>query len=259
MTDSLTYWLNNAGRKQLSKEATHELLTKLSRLEKDSKEYRKTFNRIVEGNLLLVAKTVETLCRQRSSLHWGGEVSLDLLQAGYFGLTTAVERFDITRKCRLSTVAVPWIRQRCCRWLNNFGNAVYVPESTLRAAYHLKQHGVLADRPNHPKDKTRIAQALASINATSLDKRTRDDEDTTIGDLLPAPEANDDQISSFERRILELKDIMAKAGVEPKVQDLMVAYADTGRVQTAAGRLNMPPARAGIKIKAAIAQCQAVV
>ena len=258
MTDSLTYWLNNAGRKQLTKEATHELLTKLSQLEKGSKEYRKTFNRIVEGNLLLVAKTVETLCRQRSSLHWGGEVSLDLLQAGYFGLTTAVERFDVTRKCRLSTVAVPWIRQRCCRWLNNFGNAVYVPESTLRAAYHLKQYGVLADKPNHPKDKTRIAQALASINATSLDKKAGEDEDTTLGDLLPAPEAKDDQISTFERRILELKDIMAKAGVEPKVQDLMVAYADTGRVQTAAGRLGMAPARAGIKIKAAIAQCQAV-
>lgn len=258
MTDALTYWLNNAGRKQLDRDTTQELLVKLSTLEKGSKEYKKTFDRIVEGNLLLVAKTVESLCRQRSSLRYGDEISLDLLQAGYFGLTVAVERFDVSRKCRLSTVAVQWIRQRCQRWLNNFGNAVYVPESTLRAAYHLKQHGVLADKPNHPKDKTRIAQALASINSTSLDRKAGEDEDTTIGDLLPAPEVKDDQISTFERRILELKDIMAKAGVEPKVQDLMVAYADTGRVQTAAGRLGMAPARAGIKIKAAIAQCQAV-
>jgi DNA-directed RNA polymerase sigma subunit (sigma70/sigma32) len=258
MTDALTYWLNNAGRKQLDKETTHELLVKLSKLEKGSKEYTKTFNRIVEGNLLLVAKTVETLCRQRSSLHWGGEVSLDLLQAGYFGLTVAVERFDVTRKCRLSTIAVPWIRQRCCRWLNNFGNAVYVPESTLRAAYHFKKHGVFADKPNHPKDKARVFQALASINATSLDKKTGSEEDTTLGELLPAPEVKPNELTASDRRILELKEIMAKAGIEPKVQDLMVAYADTGRVQTAANRVNMTPARAGIKIKAAIAQCQAV-
>lgn len=138
--DSITVWLNAASSRKITPDETLELFTKLRNLEKGTKEYQGILNRICEGNLLLLYKSVKSLS-DKKAMRWGTEKSLDMLQAGYFGLVVAAERFDLTRGNRFSTVAVPWIRQRVSRYLYQKETAIYVPEHVAQEILHLKVHG----------------------------------------------------------------------------------------------------------------------
>lgn len=257
MNNDLSIWMNAAGKRRLEPEQTDALLSRLATLKKGTPKYRRTFDRIVEGNLLLVAKTVQALIRPRASLRWGDNLTVDLLQVGYFGLAVAVERFDVTRGTKLSTCAVPWIRQRVARWLNNHQSSIYVPENTLRAAYAIRRGEDLNKAA--PKDFGLIEQAMRVLSMSSLDIRINDDEGNspTIGEMLTNP-SDEEKPRGRDEQILMLREVMAKAGIEPRIQDLMVAYAQRGSITSTAIQLGMNPGTAGKAIKAAVAKCRAV-
>ncbi len=257
MSNDVAAWLNEAGRRRLGPEQTEALLQRLSGLKEGTAKYRRTFDRIVEGNLLLVASTVEKLMRRSHSLHWGGPLTVDLLQVGCLGLSLTVQRFDVTRGTKLSTCAVPWIRQRVSRWLSGHLSAIYVPENTLRAAYAAYR----GEKPGKiaPKDPAITLRAMQVLNMTSLDARiSKSQEGATLGEIIPSP-GEEEKPRSQSESIKMLRDVMAKAGIEPHTQDLMLAYAECGRIDTSARRVNMGSNKASRVIKTAIARCQEVI
>jgi DNA-directed RNA polymerase specialized sigma subunit len=254
MTNEITAWMNAAGSRRLTPGQTESLLERLQLLEEGSPKYRRTVNRICEGNLLLVAKTVQLILRGRASIRWGDPCTVDLLQVGYFGLENAVRRFDPSRSCKLSTIAVQWIRQRVNRWINSRHNAVYIPENTLRAAFDMKSGKPIDNRA--PRNIDLIKQAMAALHLSSLDMTISDgDGSTTLAELIPAP-SDDEKPTPMETRLLSLYEVMAKARIDKITQELMITYARKGRIDSAARILGLPPGCAGKMIKSAIEKCR---
>ena len=256
--DTITAWLNAAGNKAIDADLTKELLVKVGNME-EGRQKKLLVNKICEGNLKLVFTTVKSFSNRRH-LKWGTELTADLLQVGALGLHYAIGRYDPKRGTSLSTVAVPWIRQKLGRYMIQKEPAIYIPENLVREVVSLKVTGELTNSRTTPKNTQLIDLAVyASGRPTSLDMRLGNDNDdtSTLGDLIPQP-STEGSYAQQDRALLLLKDAMAKAGIEPKTQDLMVEYARMGRLSTAATRLRINPKTARRMVDGAIERIQAV-
>ena len=255
--DSVTLWLNTAGNRAIDRTETNELLARIARTDKDSKVYRKLVNKVIEGNLKLVYTTVKKYSDKRG-WRWGTELSADLLQAGVEGLKVAVERYD-AKKGSLSTIAVPWIRQRIGRYYIQKEARVYVPEHLVREVISVAQTGKPTGSKTTPKNLKLIDQArLAMISPLSLDKPMGEDQDCTFGDLIESQDCSNTG-ERYDRELLGVRDLMAKAGVEPRVQDMVIAYAERGNITIAAAKAGVKEKEARAKLNDAIKRCQALV
>lgn len=145
---------------------------------------RSARDELAERNLGLVAAQVARL-RIRP------DQADDLIQEGSLGLLTAIDRFDPSRGCRLSTYAVPWIRQRVLLYLAMNAHLVRLPA-------WISRDGGDADHGDR-----RIAGAAARVRRgiASLDARPgpgagapRADQ---LADARPAP---DDELAEAEAR-----------------------------------------------------------
>lgn len=78
------------------------------------------YRKLIRSNLRLVV----SIAKKYSNL---GLPFLDLVEEGNLGLMKAVERFDLSKECRLSTYASWWIRQSIVRALANQGKIIRIP------------------------------------------------------------------------------------------------------------------------------------
>lgn len=255
--NSLTAWLNTAARKKISAEETRELFIKLNSQERLSKEWTQTLNKICEGNLLLVASTVKNYARKynRYNITTNSPLFLDLLQVGYLGLRHAVERYDMKR-AKLSTCAVPWIYQRLGRYLIEKEQSIYIPEGTLQELYYFRKHKKQSNKRHAPKNFSYLVSASAVYSVGSLDKKITNEKDShPLIDIIPNPsKENDPEHPDFFLSILEEK--MAEAHIPPNVQDTMVAYARTGRIESAAKKVGRSVDKTRKEIRATIKTLQ---
>jgi len=76
--------------------------------------------RLIRANLRLVFSVAHRFRCRMLGLE-------DLVQEGIIGLITAVERFDLTRGCRLSTYATHWIRQAITRAIEQNDRLIRLP------------------------------------------------------------------------------------------------------------------------------------
>lgn len=225
--DSITLWLNTAGKYAITPVQTTELLARLGKTEDQAKRDR-LINKICEGNLKLVYSTVKKYSDKRG-YRWNDERSLDLLQVGFEGLRLAVSRYDATRGTRLSTIAVPWIRQKVGRHLIKCEQTIYTPENLVQEVYYFWKHGKLSNTRTTPKNEQLVHIAAAAMSpALSLDKPLNEGEEGALFvDTIAQPDTSN-RAEKFDRQFLELKDLMAKAGLPPRIQDYLMIYAETG-------------------------------
>src|SRR5437764_5022835 len=114
-TDSLTLFMNEAGRYKLLTAAEEVALAK--RIERGDSAAK---DRMINSNLRLVI----SIARR----YQGHGVPLgDLVQEGVIGLNRAVEKFDWRRGFKFSTYATWWIRQACQRAVSNQSTTIRVP------------------------------------------------------------------------------------------------------------------------------------
>lgn len=262
MTDCTTAWINAAGKRKLTQEQTTDLFAQLRKYREagNTKAINKTLNRICEGNLLLIVSTVNRYIKRnpRWNVRSGDELFLDLLQAGYAGLRVAAEKFDLTRNCKFSTCAVPWISQRLGRYLIQHEQRIYIPEGTIQELHHYIKYGKPSGRRTAPKTISYIQAAASAYYVGSLDVKVNTDDDAcSFGDLIANP-SEEDAPRSADAAILMIKDAMAQAMIPPLQQDLVIAYARKGRIDTAASSIGYPVVRARKDIKVIIAKLQAV-
>lgn len=114
LTDSVRMYLNSLDRVKLSREEERELFIKYRNGYFDARDI------LINKNLRLVVSVAKKY-RNR------GLTFLDLIQEGNIGLITAINKFDVDRGVKLSTYAIPWIRQKITRAIYNQGRIIRIP------------------------------------------------------------------------------------------------------------------------------------
>jgi RNA polymerase primary sigma factor len=223
-TDSLTLFMNRAGRYALLTAAEEVALAK--RVERGDAAAKE---RMINSNLRLVISIAK-----RYQGH--GLPLLDLIQEGVIGLNRAVEKFDWRRGFKFSTYATWWIRQACQRGISGQSATIRVPTHVDERRVKLaRTSGRLQTQLGREPTREELAEAAglslrhvdealdAAEARVSLNQSVGSDDDGEFGDLLGDPTAGDpveEAAESFlrdtvrravaglpdrQRRILELR------------------------------------------------------
>ncbi len=171
---------------------------------------------------------------------------LDVIQEGNLGLMRALESYDVSKGFKFSTYATWWIRQTT-------GRAVYNDARTVRLPVHVveKLNSIRKVRQSYIRqfgreattdelagalnmDKRKLGELIRyELSDTSLDMPVSEDEDSTLGEFIPAAESYlmDDALmhSAVQQHI---KDSLSS--LEPRAQDVITLHygLDGGECET---------------------------
>jgi RNA polymerase primary sigma factor len=223
-TDSLTLFMNAAGRYKLLTAAEEVALAK--RFERGDMAAK---DLMINSNLRLVVSIAKRY--QGHGLTLG-----DLIQEGVIGLNRAVEKFDWRRGYKFSTYATWWIRQACQRAVSNQSSTIRVPTHVHERRVKLgrarqRLEAQTGEAPTREQlaaatgiELQHVEEALDVVEASvSLNQPVGSDADGEFGDLVPDDSAADPVDSAAdavrrrsvrqavaglperERRVLELR------------------------------------------------------
>src|SRR5947209_434499 len=188
-TDAMALFLREVRRHPLlTREEEVELAQQIERGDLEAKE------RLVNSNLRLVISNARK--------YQGHELPLlDLIQEGILGLIRAAEKFDWRKGYKFSTYATFWIRQAIQRALDNRARTIRIPVHLgQRERKIARVHRELAARLGREPTDEEIATAAelsaedvreareATRVVTSLERPVGEEEDTSLGALLPSEE-----------------------------------------------------------------------
>lgn len=111
-----------AGRAEASKDSPDRMLVEIGQAAREQ---------LIVSNLRLVIKLA------RPFLGLGLPFS-DLIQEGNLGLMHAIDKFDITKGTRLTTYAVPWIKQYIARGIDNTARLIRLPVHVSEASVKIR-------------------------------------------------------------------------------------------------------------------------
>ncbi len=188
-TDAMSLFLQEVRRHPLlTREEETELAKRIERGDLKAKE------RLVNSNLRLVISNARK--------YQGNDMPLlDLIQEGILGLIRATEKFDYRKGFKFSTYATFWIRESIQRAIANRARTIRIP---VHIGQRERKIGRVAQEltgklGREPTDEE-IAEAAeldvrevretrdAARVVTSLDRPVGEEEDTSLGSLLPSDE-----------------------------------------------------------------------
>ncbi len=201
-TDAMALFLQEVRRHPLlTKEEEVELAQRIERGDLAAKE------RLVNSNLRLVISNARK--------YQGHELPLlDLIQEGILGLIRAAEKFDYRKGFKFSTYATFWVRQAIQRALDNRARTIRIPVHLGQRERRIARAGRdLATRLGREPTEEEIAEAseltveevretlAAARVVTSLDRPVGEEDETTLGALLPSAERGPEEEVDIALRV----------------------------------------------------------
>jgi RNA polymerase primary sigma factor len=196
-TDALQLFFQEVERHALL--TAEEEVELARRIEQGDREAR---DRMVTANLRLVV----SIARRYQGM---GLSLLDLIQEGVLGLIRAVDKFEWQRGFKFSTYAMWWIRQGIQRALASKTREIRLPENVVELERRvLRVERDLTAQLGRSPTEDEIADAAAVSPAqlatlrqvaravTSLDRPVGQEEDTPLGELLPAEDPGPEEVVS---------------------------------------------------------------
>ncbi len=186
INDPVRMYLKEIGKiSLLSSEEETDLSERVTRGEQEAK------NKLAEGNLRLVVSIAKRYVGRNLSF-------LDLIQEGNMGLMKAVEKFDATKGFKFSTYATWWIRQAITRAIADQAKTIRVPVHMVETINKLKRiQRQLTVELNREPTELELAEKMEctvdkiieiikiDVDPISLEKPTREDEDSSVADFIP--------------------------------------------------------------------------
>ena len=227
-TDAMALFLQEVRRYPLlTRDQEVELAKRIERGDLAAKE------QLVNSNLRLVISNARK--------YQGHELPLlDLIQEGILGLIRAAEKFDWRKGYKFSTYATFWIRQALQRALDNRSRTIRIPVHLgQRERRIVRVQRELAARLGREPTDEEIAEA-AELNVrevretreaarvvTSLDRPVGEEEDTSLGSLLPSDERGPEEEVDISLRDDALRRALAQLP-EPEREVVKLRYGING-------------------------------
>ena len=176
--------------------------------------------RMIQGNLRLVISVASKFSRMTNRLSMP-----DLVQEGNIGLIRAAEMFDPARGYKFSTYAYWWIRQGIMRATQTQDRMIRLPsgapDGLRKVKYFMidyqKEHGkmpsleqcaeLIGVQPETMRNYLQAAEDAASLDTKA---RTRDDDGSTIVDLIQSNQVDPAEELAHETAILAVKRAFAQ-------------------------------------------------
>jgi RNA polymerase primary sigma factor len=193
-TDAMGLFLQEVRRHPLlTREQEIELAKRIEKGDLAAKE------QLVNSNLRLVISNARK--------YQGHDLPLlDLIQEGILGLIRAAEKFDWRKGYKFSTYATFWIRQALQRALDNRSRTIRIPVHLGQRERRIGrvQRELAASLGRDPSDEEVAAAAELGVDdvreardtarvVTSLDRPVGEEEETSLGALLPSRERGPDE------------------------------------------------------------------
>lgn len=196
-SDSLKSYLNEISKiPLLTPVQEKQLALKISQGDEEAKEL------FINSNLRLVVY----IAKKYSSL---GLSMLDLIQEGNIGLMRAVEKYDLTKKCKFSTYASHWIYQSIINAINNKVRTIRIPLHAVYILQYIKKYiEEVKEKGYNPtiKDIVETFEISEEIVRSVL---YADNKVLSINDLLkPLDEDCDETIERYIASSENLEDII---------------------------------------------------
>ena len=261
LSDSLSMYLKEISRiSLLTPEEEKQLFIKYKE-NNDKKAYQK----LCESNLRLVV----SIAKKYTGL---GVDFMDLIQEGNIGLIKAIEKFEISKNCKLSTYATWWIRQAISRYIFDKGRLVRLPVHLLENINKVKK--VKSEYASANEGRTPTIEEISKItgfsknviekclfyerDAISFDEPVGDLEagkQTTIKDFIPD---NDISIEEKMEKISlkdEVREVLLELDNEMEINVIILRFGLDGKgvrsIESIAKKYNLMPERIRhIEIKA---------
>lgn len=195
LTDSVKLYLNSLDRITLTREEERDLFIKFKNGSMDAK------NTLIDKNLRLVVSVAKKYLNR-------GLPFLDLIQEGNIGLITAINKFDIDKGVKLSTYAVPWIRQKITRAVYSSSKIIRVPVNNYNDIKMYQDAKVALEKEFNKKPTIEeISRKLKlSLNRTKAIYQiqlgvTNLDNDIASDNLTLVSKNNEDNFSGISNKI----------------------------------------------------------
>ena len=180
-------------------------------------EYRMTGSRDAAVKLILSNLRVSVAIAKEYA-HTGAD-QMDLIQEGNVGLMQAMKKFDVSRNVRFYAYAAWWVRAYILRYLLQSHRLVKIgtTQEQRKLFYNLKKEKAKLEREGFVPDAKLIADRLQvrERDVLEMDQRlgswelsldqpiSKDQEDGTFMDLLPAPAPRvDEALAQKELKLL---------------------------------------------------------
>lgn len=180
-------------------------------------EGRRAEHRLAEAHLPLVVRMAQRMFERNRNVG----VSLeDLVLAGNEGLLRALRRYDPSRRCRVSTYAMWWIRNKMSEEVRLYRWKIRIPDHAYRELLRIMRAytRLREELKREPCDEElaeeldisveRLRSFLACWGAedmVSLDRPVGEDGASTFGDLLP--DLHESYYAVAESPVTELADM----------------------------------------------------